>query len=157
MHWINPDLKAMNGGESTEMYTVYDMIENIVVPFVSEYGTNSFKTLYFHRYETNPVLVKKSDGKFEMRADFSKLGQEIEMYYRACPDLHYVHGENIVGSRTNMTVNGFELDESGDIIVTDNGDGTYSPIYTYVSQKTLAIVRKQRHMSRSICRTPEIS
>lgn len=135
VHWINPDLKAMNGGESTEMYTVYDMIENIVVPFVSEYGTNSFKTLYFHRYETNPVLVKKSDGKFEMRADFSKLGQEIEMYYRACPDLHYVHGENIVGSRTNMTVNGFELDESGDIIVTDNGDGTYSPIYTYVSQK----------------------
>lgn len=135
VHWINPDLKAMNGGQSTEMYTVYDMIENRIVPFVSKYGTNSFKTLYFHRYETNPVLVKNSEGEFEMQADFSKLGKEIEMYYRACPDLHYVHGENIVGSRANMTVNGLELDSDGKIIVTDNGNGTYTPNYTYVSQK----------------------
>lgn len=135
VHWINSDLSKMNGGESTEMHTVYSMLENTVIPFVSEYGTNSFKTLYFHRYETNPTLVKNNEGEFEMRADFSALGREIEMYFRACPDLHYVHGENIVGSRSNMSVTGLELDSDGKIIVTDNGNGTYTPNYVYVSQK----------------------
>lgn len=135
VHWINSNLSAMNGGESTEMHTVYSLLENIVIPFVSGYGTNSFKTLYFHRYETNPTLVMNSSGEFEMRADFSRLGKEIEMYARACPNLHYVHGENIVGSRSNMSVTGLELDSDGKIIVTDNGDGTYTPNYVYVSQK----------------------
>ncbi len=135
VHWINPNLSAMNGGESTEMHSVYSMLENTVIPFVSGYGTNSFKTLYFHRYETNPTIVKNAAGEFEMRADFSRLGAEIEMFARACPDLHYVHGENICGARANMTVTGMEVDGDGNIVVTDKGDGTYTPNYVYVSQK----------------------
>lgn len=135
MHWINGDISAMNGGVSADMDLVYDRIEKVIVPFVSRYGTNCFNTQYFQRYGTNPRIVRK-DGKYVMEADFSRLGAEIEMYLRACPDLHCIQGGNVVSSRTGMTVVGYEVDGSGELAVTDNGDGTYTPKSVYVQQLT---------------------
>ena len=84
--------KAMNNGKENEMYANYDLIENVIVPFVSKYGQNSFNSQYYQTYYTGRRLVKNASGEWEMNADFSTLGREIEMYYRACPDLHYVQG-----------------------------------------------------------------
>lgn len=132
MHWVNPNIAAMN--VEVEMYSVLDCFEKVIVPFVSKYGTNCFNSQYYHRYTSNPRLVKNSTtGDYEIEADFSELGKEIEMYYRACPDLHYVQCENITSSRASMQVIGYALNDDGTLKVTDNGDGTYTPEYAYIS------------------------
>ena len=137
LQWINMNLSAMNNGESTEMYTVYNWFENIIVPFVSRYGQNSFDVQYAREYDRK--LIKNAAGEYEMTADFSTYGREIEMYYRACPDLHYVQGRNLVASASEkskgiLVILGMALNEDGTIKTTDNGDGTYDFEYTYVSQ-----------------------
>ena len=140
MQWINGDLKAMNNGKENEMYANYDLIENVIVPFVSKYGQNSFNSQYYQTYYTGRRLVKNASGEWEMNADFSTLGREIEMYCRACPDLHYVQGPNIIASAKDKTdgllvMLGIELNDDGSPKCTDNGDGTYSPVWTYVDQR----------------------
>ena len=139
MQWISMDLSAMNNGTATDMYTVYDMIEKIIVPFVSKYGQNSFNTQYYQRYNLSQKLVKNASGDYEMKVDFSPLEKEIEMYLRACPDLHYIQGGNVIsdGSHRNegiLVVGGYEFNDDGTLKVTDNGDGTYSPVFTYVNE-----------------------
>jgi hypothetical protein len=140
MQWINGDLRAMNNGADNEMYANYGLIENIIVPFVSKYGQNCFNSQYYQTYNTGRKLVKNASGEWEMTADFSTLGREIEMYYRACPNLHYVQGPNIIASAKDKTEGllvmlGIQLNEDGSPKGTDNGDGTYSPVWTYVDQR----------------------
>ena len=136
--WINMNLSAMNNGESTEMYQVYNWFENIIVPFVSRYGQNTFNLQYAR--VSGRKLIKNSAGEYEMTANFNDWGKEIEMYYRACPDLHYVQGNNLVASVAQkgegiLVILGLELNPDGTIKTTDNGDGTYDFEYTYVDQK----------------------
>lgn len=135
--WINMNLSAMNNGESTEMYQVYNWFENIIVPFVSRYGQNTFNLQYAR--VSNRKLIKNAKGEFEMTANFNDWGKEIEMYYRACPDLHYVQGNNLVASVAEkgngiLVILGIGLNPDGSIKATDNGDGTYDFEYTYVDQ-----------------------
>jgi hypothetical protein len=141
MQWISMDLSAMNNGTATDMYTVYDMIEKIIVPFVSKYGQNSFNTQYYQRYYLDQRLVKNAKGEYEMKLDFSTLENEINMYLRACPDLHYIQGGNVISNVSHksdsglLVVGGYEFNEDGTLKVTDNGDGTYYPVHTYVDEK----------------------
>ncbi len=133
MHWVNQNIKAMN--VEVEMHSVLDCFEKVIVPFVSKYGTNCFNSQYYHRYTSNPRLVKNSEtGDYEIVADFSELGKEIEMYYRACPDFHYFQCENITSNRKRMELIGYELNDDGSLKVKDNGNGTYTPEYAYVTQ-----------------------
>lgn len=139
MQWINSDITAMLGGASPEMYSVYDKIENVIVPLVTRYGQNSFNSQYAHRWLMSQTLKKNDKGEYYMECDFSSLGREIEMYLRACPDLHYVQFENQIASNSKkdegiLIILGYKLDENGEMVVKDNGDGTYSAEYTYYDQ-----------------------
>lgn len=139
MQWINSDITAMLGGASPEMYTVYDKIENVIVPLVTKYGQNSFNSQYVHRWLISQTLRKDEKGEYYMECDFSSLGREIEMYLRACPDLHYIQFENQIASNSKkdegiLIILGYEMDENGEMVVTDNGDGTFTPKYTYYDQ-----------------------
>ena len=59
---------------------------------------------------------------------------------RACPDLHFAQGPNVIASVANktttgeLTVLGYKLNPDGSIKLNDNGNGTYSPEWTYVDQ-----------------------
>lgn len=135
MQWINMDLSSMNGGEPTHMSQVYDWLENIIVPFVSRYGQNCFNSQYYSTSQTNPHLVRGSDGQWKMEADFSVLGSEIEMFARSCPDLRYVQGGNVVSSNAKrdegiLVIRGMELNEDGSPKIGDDGNF----ILTYVDQ-----------------------
>ena len=139
MQWINSDISAMIGGAAPEMYDVYDKIENVILPLVTRYGQNSFNSQYAHRWLMSQSLKKNDKGEYYMECDFSSLGREIEMYLRACPDLHYVQFENQIASNGKkdegiLIILGYKLDENGEMIVKDNGNGTYSAEYTYYDQ-----------------------
>lgn len=134
VQWMNIEVQAM--GIEPEMWGIYDLFENYLIPFISDYGQNSFLTLYFRHFETNRKLVKREDGTWKMTADFSVLGREIEMFARACPDLHVVHGPNVIASANRkdegiLIVSGIELNEDGSPKVEADG----SPVWTYVNQK----------------------
>lgn len=134
VQWMNIEVQAM--GIEPEMWGIYDLFENYLIPFISDYGQNSFLTLYFKHFETNRKLVKREDGTWKMTADFSVLGREIEMFARACPDLHVVHGPNVIASANRkdegiLIVSGIELNEDGSPKVEADG----SPVLTYVDQK----------------------
>lgn len=140
MQWVNSNLAAMNGGDAPEMYGVFDRIEKIIVPLVRKFGQNCFDTNYAHRYNMKQTLVKNSAGEYELQVDFSDLEREIEMYLRACPDLHYVQWENQIASNSKksegiLVISGYKMNDDGEIAATDNGDGTYSFDYEYYDQK----------------------
>jgi hypothetical protein len=140
MQWLHQNLTAMNGGEPTEMYQVYNWFEHKIIPLVREYGQNCFNSQYYWPYLTNRKLVQNADGEWEMTANFSQLGREIEMYLRACPDLHYVQGGNIISSAAKkgegiLVLLGLELNEDGTPKLGAHlGGGVYEPVWTYVDQ-----------------------
>lgn len=139
MQWMNQEVDAM--GITPEMYAIEDLFENYMVPFVSRYGQNCFQSQYFQHNQTNRKLTVNEAGQIEMTADFSTLGKWIELYYRACPEFRYMQGPNVIASASRksegiLVVSGLELDDSGKPkLGTDNGDGTYEPVWTYVDQK----------------------
>ncbi len=139
MQWMNEEVNAM--GITPEKYTIENLFESYMVPFVSRYGQNCFQSKYFQHYETNRKLVVGETGEVEMTADFSALGRWIELYNRACPDFRYMQGPNVIASADRksegiLAVSGLELDDEGKPkLGSDNGDGTYEPVWTYVAQK----------------------
>lgn len=140
MQWVNNNFSFMNNGVEQGQEAVYDQLENIIIPLASKFGQNSFDLQYVHRYNMAHTLVKNAAGEYELQVDFSDLGREMELFLRACPDLHYLQFESMIASNSKKSegiyvLSGYKLDENGDIVVTDNGDGTYSYEYEYYDQK----------------------
>lgn len=141
LQWLGNNLAAMNGGVAPNKNTTYQMLEEKVIPMVSKFGQNSFRALYYDKPSYSHA-VRNSDGSYKVIFDFSDLKKEIEMFLRACPDMHYFQGKtgSMLVQRDNqgigqLVLRGFEVDENGELKVTDNGDGTYAPIYTYGYQQ----------------------
>lgn len=142
LQWINyAELNAMASDPgSVHMHANYDRLENIIIPFVSRYGTNGFRTFYTKSWDTDIHFVQTSDGVFEPRGSFSSLQKDIEVMLRGCPDLHYVQGQNLIASVKDKTTTGelvicgYALNDDGSIKLTDNGNGRFVPETIYVTQ-----------------------
>ena len=142
LQWINyAELEAMaTEPGSVHMNANYDRLENIIIPFVSKYGTNGFRTFYTKMWDTGIHFVKNASGEFEARGSFHSLQRDIEVMLRGCPDLHYVQSQNVIASVADktttgeLTVVGYVLNEDGSIKLTEKSDGKYEPETTYVSQ-----------------------
>lgn len=141
IQWINGELHAMNNGSAMSTNDMYTMLEEVIVPLVRKFGQNGFRAINYDRPSIRHA-VKNSDGSYTVLYDFSALEREMNLFLRACPDMHYYQaktGSMLVdvsqkGSTGILGLRAFELDETGNLKVTDNGDGTYSPIITYVDQ-----------------------
>ena len=142
LQWINyAELNAMaTDPGSVHMHANYERLENIIIPFVSRYGTNGFRTFYTKMWDTDIHFVKNSAGEFEPRGSFSSLRKDIEVMLRGCPDLHYVQSQNLIASVADKTttgelvINGYVLNEDGSIKLTDKGNGRFEPETMYVTQ-----------------------
>lgn len=142
LQWINyAELDAMAADPgSVHMHANYDRLENIIIPFVSRYGTNGFRTFYSKMWDTGIHFVKNPSGEFEPRGSFSSLQKDIEVMLRGCPDLHYVQSQNLIASVADksttgeLVIIGYVLNEDGSIKLTDKGNGRYEPETTYVTQ-----------------------
>ena len=142
LQWINyHELDAMASDPgSVHMNANYERLQNIIIPLLSRYGTNGFRTFYSRMGDANIHFVKSASGEFIPQGNFNSLKRDIELMLRACPQLHYAQGQNLIASVADktttgeLTIYGYRLNEDGSIKLTDNGNGTYSPEYTYVTQ-----------------------
>ena len=141
IQWINPELEAMNNGNAVSTDDMYTLLEEEILPLVCRFGQNGFRAIRYDRPSMRHA-VKNSDGSYTVLFDFSTLEKEMNLFLKACPDMHYYQaktgsmlvnvsqkGSGILGLRA------FELDETGNLKVEDNGDGTYDPIIIYVDQE----------------------
>lgn len=145
IQWINPELEAMNNGNAVTTNEMYTLLEEEILPLICRFGQNSFRAMKYDKPSIKHA-VKNSDGSYKVIYDFSTLEREMNMFLRACPDMHYYQaktgsmlvnvsqkGSGILGLRA------FEVDENGNLKVEDNGDGTYDPVITYVDQEGTSI------------------
>ena len=146
IQWINGELEAMNNGSSMSTNEMYTMLEEVIVPLVRKFGQNGFRAINYDRPSIKHA-VKNSDGSYKVIYDFSTLEREMNLFLRACPDMHYYQaktGSMLVSVANKLTtgilgLRAFELDEPGHLKVNDNGTGTYNPIITYVDQGETSI------------------
>jgi hypothetical protein len=142
LQWLNySELDAMASSPgSVHMNANYERLENIIIPLLSRYGTNGFRTFYSKAGDANIHFIKSSSGELIPQGTFNSLKRDIELMLRACPQLHYVQGQNLIASVADktttgeLTILGYKLNDDGSIKLTDNGDGTFSPEFKYVTQ-----------------------
>lgn len=142
LQWLNySELDAMASSPgSVHMNANYERLENIIIPLLSRYGTNGFRTFYSKAGDANIHFIKSSSGELIPQGNFNSLKRDIELMLRACPQLHYVQGQNLIASVADktttgeLTILGYKLNDDGSIKLTDNGDGTFSPEFKYVTQ-----------------------
>ena len=155
LQWLNySELDAMVTDPSTlHMHANYERLENILIPFMAKYGTNSFRTFYTRTWDADLHFVKDESGKFVPKGNFSSLKKDIDLMIRACPDFHYAQGENVIASVKDKTttgelvISGYVLNEDGSIKLTDNGNGKYYPEHTYVTQGAQYSAEAEAYMS----------
>lgn len=141
IQWINSEMEAMNNGNPLSTNEMYALLEDVVVPLVSSFGQNSFRAINYDRPSIKQA-VRNSDGTWKVEYDFSTLEREIELFLRACPDMHYYQaktGSMLVSVADKFTtgvlgLRAYEIDESGNLKVELDGNGTYQPVITYVDQ-----------------------
>lgn len=142
LQWINyAELQAMATDPGTiHMHANYERLENVIIPMLAKYGTNGFRVFYSRMSDVNLHFTKSSTGELIPNGNFSSLKKDIEVMLRACPDLHFAQGHNLIASVADkattgeIVICGYKLNADGSIQLTDNGDGTFSPALTYVTQ-----------------------
>ena len=142
LQWLNyAELHAMAPDQSTvHMNANYERLEKVIIPLLARYGTNGFRTFYSRMGDANIHFIKSASGELIPQGNFNSLKRDIELMLRACPQLHYAQGQNLIASVADktttgeLTIYGYKLNEDGSIKLTDNGNGTFSPEYTYVTQ-----------------------
>lgn len=155
LQWLNySELNAMVTDPSTlHMHANYERLENILIPFMAKYGTNSFRTFYCRSWDADLHFVKNASGEFVPTGSFNSLKKDIDLMIRACPDFHYAQGENVIASVADKTttgellISGYALNEDGSIKLTDNGNGKYYPEHVYVHQGAQYSPEAEAYMS----------
>lgn len=126
VQWLNTDLRSMNGGVETDMYKSYDLIENVIIPFMNDYGQNAYRLMYATRVNTTSYKVVDGEPVF----DLSLYEREIEMILRSCPKLKAIHGQTAFAIKDDgsMPLIGYKLDADGRPELNSNGQFEY--VYT---------------------------